>query len=167
MKTCFGSILLISALLSTVCSSAFSQPTAFTYQGRLNNGANPANGSYDLQFRIAADAPGTTYVGGTLLTNGVPVVNGLFVVRLDFGFGLFNGSNYWLEIGVRTNGAGTFTTLTPRQELTSTPYAIFAGTASNLSGTISSGTYGNAVTFNNGANTFDGSFYGQFFGSTF
>jgi hypothetical protein len=167
MKTCFGSILLISALLSTVCSSAFSQPTAFTYQGRLNDGANPANGSYDLQFRIAADAGGNNYVGGTVLTNGVPVVKGLFVVRLDFGFGLFNGSNYWLEIGVRTNGAGTFTTLTPRQELTPTPYAIFAGTASNLSGTISSGTYGNAVTFNNGANTFDGSFYGQFFGSTF
>lgn len=171
MKTLFRKILLISALLIVLCSSAFSQPTAFTYQGRLNNGATPANGSYDLQFRIAADALGNTYVGGTLVSNGVPVVNGLFAVTLDFGPGLFNGSNYWLEIGVRTNGVATFSTLTPRQELTSTPYAIFAGTASNFNGTVSSsqvsGTYGSPVTFNNGANTFDGSFYGQFFGSTF
>ena len=171
MKTLFRNILLIPVLLILLCSSAFSQPAAFTYQGRLNNGATLANGSYDLQFRIAADPLGNTYVGGTLASNGVPVVNGLFALRLDFGPGLFNGSNYWLEIGVRTNGAATFNTLTPRQELTSTPYAIFAGTASNFNGTVSSsqvsGTYGSPVTFNNGANTFDGSFYGQFFGSTF
>jgi trimeric autotransporter adhesin len=170
MKTYIRSILL-SSLSIVFSSSAFSQPTTFTYQGRLNNGPNPANGSYDFQFRVAADALGVNYVGGTLLSNGVPVANGLFAVNLDFGPGVFNGSNYWLEIGVRTNGAGSFTTLAPRQELTPTPYAIFAGTASNFNGTVSSsqvsGTYGNPVTFNNGANTFDGTFNGQFFGSTF
>ena len=31
-------------------SIARAQGTAFTYQGRLNDGGAPANGSYDLQF---------------------------------------------------------------------------------------------------------------------
>jgi len=171
MKTCIRSTLLSSLSIIVFSSSAFSQPTAFTYQGRLSDGLNPANGSYDFRFRIAADAFGAHYVGGTLFSNGVPVANGLFGVNLDFGPGVFNGSNYWLEIGVRTNGAGGYTALNPLQPLTSAPYAIFAGTASNFNGTVSSsqvsGTYGNPVTFNNGANTFDGTFYGQFFGSTF
>jgi len=30
----------------------FAQTTAFTYQGRLNDGANPASGNYDLRFTI-------------------------------------------------------------------------------------------------------------------
>src|SRR5260221_7848788 len=31
---------------------ALAQGTAFTYEGRLQDGANPANGSYDLRFAI-------------------------------------------------------------------------------------------------------------------
>jgi hypothetical protein len=101
------------------------------------------------------------------------VSNGYFTVVLDFGAGVFTGPGRWLEIGVRTNNASpvTFTILAQRQALTPSPYAIFANAASNLSGTISSanlsGTYSSPVTFNNGANTFDGTFIGQFLGSTF
>ncbi len=32
--------------------SAAAQGNAFSFQGRLNDGSNPANGSYDLQFRL-------------------------------------------------------------------------------------------------------------------
>src|SRR5439155_90756 len=88
------------------------------------------------------------------------VSNGLFTATLDFGAGVFSGPARWLEIAVRTNGAGSFTVLTPRQALTATPYAITAGNltgalpASQLSGTIGSaqlsGSYNNAVNFNNG-----------------
>ena len=31
---------------------AWAQTTAFTYQGRLTTGGNPANGSYDFQFKL-------------------------------------------------------------------------------------------------------------------
>lgn len=32
--------------------TAWAQTTAFNFQGRLNDGANPANGRYDLQFKL-------------------------------------------------------------------------------------------------------------------
>jgi hypothetical protein len=137
------------------------QSTAFTYQGQLTSGANPASGSYDFRFRIAADPLGNSFIGGPLLTNAVPVAGGLFTVTLDFGAGIFTGANYWLQVDVKTNGAVSYTTLTPLQNLTPTPHAIFANTAGNLSGTLNSeqlsGEYSGAVTFNNAANNFTGS----------
>ncbi len=172
MKTKFK-LITICHLLMAICLSASAQGTAFTYQGRLNNSSGPANGSYDLTFTLFNAVSGGSAVAGPLTTNAVAVSNGLFTVGIDFGAGIFNGTAYWLEIGVRTNSGGSFTTLAPRQPLTPAPYAIFAGGASaaGISGTIPAanigGTYGNTVNFNNGADSFDGSFYGQFFGSSF
>ena len=155
-------------LLSTLNAhlvTAFAQGTAFTYQGRLNDGANPANGDYDLRFAIYdALAAGTQQ--DPMLTNAATAIsNGLFTVTLDFG-NQFPGANRWLEVGVRTNGGSAFTTLTARQKMTAAPYAI---TASNLSGTLSAGqlsgnigsanvagTYANVLTLNNAANSFSG-----------
>lgn len=161
-----ASFLVILGTLS-VCA----QGTAFTYQGSLHNNGATANGIYDMTFTLFGSSSGGSAVASPITNTPTAVSNGLFTVTLDFGSAPFGGSLRWLEIAVRTNGSGTFTTVAPRQQLTPTPYAIFATTASNLSGTVSSsqvaGTYSNPVTFNNGANTFDGSFYGQFFGSTF
>lgn len=114
----------------------FSQGTSFTYQGRLNSGGVAANGLFDFRFRLAADPLANNYVDGPFLTNGIGVTNGLFITTVDFGPGVFSGSNYWLEVDVRTNGAGAYTTLSPLQSLTPTPYAIFANGASNLLGTL-------------------------------
>ena len=140
------------------------QGTAFTYQGRLNDGGNPAHGTYDFRFKLFVDPDGNTQAGSTILTNGLPLTDGLFTVALDFG-DVFNGSNYWLEVDVRTNGGSGYANLNPLQPLLPTPYAIFANTASNLSGTISSlnlsGTYGGPVTFNNAGDYFDGTFSGN------
>jgi len=123
----------ILAILSTLnyqLSTARAQGTAFTYQGRLNNGANAANGIYDLRFAIydSTNNPGTLIVGP--VTNAaVTVSNGLFTTTLDFGAGIFTSANRWLDIAVRTNGATPFATLAPRQPITPTPYAIYAGNA--------------------------------------
>jgi hypothetical protein len=101
-------------------------PTAFTYQGCLVDGGNQANGLYDLQFALY-DAPGNGNQQGNLVTNSATVIsNGLFAVVLDFG-NQFPGTARWLEVSVRTNGGGAFTTVVPRQPLTQTPYAIQAG----------------------------------------
>ena len=48
-------LILFLALVGAInlqLSSALAQGTAFTYQGRLNAGGNPANGLYDLQFTL-------------------------------------------------------------------------------------------------------------------
>jgi hypothetical protein len=124
--------LLLLGLLSTInsqLSTVFAQGTAFTYQGRFNDGTNPATGIYDLRFAIYDAATGGTAAGA--LTNAATgITNGLFTVPLDFG-GVFNGSNYWLELAARTNGGGAFTALNPRQPVLPTPYSIYAATAGN------------------------------------
>lgn len=108
------------------------QATAFTYQGRLLDRNEPANGGYDLRFTLAATPTNGNYIGNPLEMAPIPVSNGLFTVTLDFGEGVFNGASRWLEIGVRTNGSsGAYTTLNPRQALMAAPHAIFANTASN------------------------------------
>jgi hypothetical protein len=135
---------------------ASAQGTAFTYQGLLNDGANPANGIYDLRFAIY-DAPGDgTLIAGPLTNSATAMSNGLFTTGLDFG-NQFPGADRWLEIGVRTNGTDAFTTLAPRQQLTPTPYAITAGTVTGIvpSGGLA-GTYSGPVTFNNPADAFAG-----------
>src|SRR5438445_5650229 len=146
---------LCGLLIST--RSSFAQGSAFTYQGRLAENGAAANGLYDLSFSAWVAASGPSQAGATLNTNGVAVSNGLFTVTLDFGPGIFTGPDRWLEIGVRTNGNGAFATLTPRQKLTATPYAITAG---NLTGVVPNagvgGTYSSAVTFSNPANSFTG-----------
>lgn len=164
------------AFLSTLnvqLSTALAQGTAFTYQGRLVENGSPANGSYDLRCTLYDALSGGSAVAGPI-TNASAVSNGLFTVALDFGLGAFTGTNRWLEIGVRTNGGGLFIPLNPRQQVTPTPYAIMAGTASNLSGTLPTtqligtlpsaqlaGTYSGAVTFNNAGSTFNGAFSGN------
>ncbi len=99
--------------------------TAFTYQGRLTNGGNPANGQYDFQFKLYAAASGGSQVGSTLTKSNVQVSNGLFTVQIDFG-NVFNGQRQWLEVAVRPAGSGSYTTLSPRQELTAAPNALYS-----------------------------------------
>ena len=121
---------LLLCTLNPQLSTLFAQSSAFTYQGRLTDNAAPANGVYDLQFALYGAASGGTAVAGPLGTAAVPVSNGLFTAILDFGSAVFDGSARWLELGVRTNGSlGAYSVLTPRQELTATPYAIRSASA--------------------------------------
>ena len=124
--------------LFTAFNPAFAQGTAFLYQGQLDSNSVPLNGLFDFEFSLYNAAESGTQVGTTLTESGVGVTNGLFNVTLDFG-NVFAGSNAWLSMNVRSNGAGSYTPLTPLQELLPTPYAIFATTASNISGTLPAG----------------------------
>ena len=38
--------------LFIVAALSWAQTTAFTYQGKLTDAGNPANGNYDLQFKL-------------------------------------------------------------------------------------------------------------------
>jgi hypothetical protein len=126
--TRFAFFLLLSAALA---GAAFAQTTAFTYQGKLSDGAAAANGSYELQFKLYdAAAVGTgTQIGGIVQNVNAMVANGIFTVELDFGASAFDGSPRFLEISVRRSAAESFVTLSPRQPVTSAPYAIKAKNA--------------------------------------
>lgn len=135
MKTKCSVRIALSLLLLVFADSSFAQNTAFTYQGRLNDGGGPANGVFDFRFRLSSDAFGNTYVG-TVFKNGLSVSNGLFTVALDFGGGVFNGANLWLEVDVRTNGIGAYTVLDPLQQLTSAPYALYSAAANSAASAV-------------------------------
>lgn len=107
-----------------------------TYQGRLNDGAAAANGSYDLQFEFYGAAIGGAAQSGKIRLENVAVTNGVFTVQLDVGATFINKifEPKFLEIGVRPGsmtGNDGFTILSPRQPLTQAPYAINAQTAAN------------------------------------
>ena len=112
-------------LAALTCSAGISlaEPlsTAFTFQGRLGDGGNPANGSYDLKFTLYDDATNGMIVAGPVTNSPVAVTDGLFSAELEFGAEPFTGDARWLQIEVRTNGDGIFVPLSPRQELTATP----------------------------------------------
>ena len=111
-----------SVLIST--QSALAQTTGFTYQGQLQTGANPASGSYDMAFALFDANVAGDLIAGPITNSAVSVSNGLFTVTLNFGSNVFTGTNYWVQMAVSPAGAGTFSTLVPRQQLTPTPYAI-------------------------------------------
>ena len=100
--------------------------TGFSYQGHLNNNGSPANGTFNMVFRLFDALTGGSQIGPTLTFNGaggnpppVSVVNGLFAVQLDFG-AVFQGDRRFLAVTV------SGVPLSPRQELTATPYALFS-----------------------------------------
>jgi hypothetical protein len=160
--------LVCGAMLLNAVDNGFGQGTAFLYQGQLAANGSPANGNYDLTFMLVNNLGGQA--GNTLTNTATAVSNGLFSVALDFGPGVFNGSNLWLQIGVRSNGGGAFTPLSPMQSILPTPYAIMAGMADNLSGPLPaaqlSGAYPGNVTLDNVANIFAGVFSGDGSGLT-
>jgi hypothetical protein len=103
-------------------------PAAFTYQGRLTNSGIPASGPTDMTFRLW-DAPVLgLQIGPTVTRTGVGVTNGLFTTMLDFGAGAFGVQDRWLEIAT---GAGGANVLSPRQQVTPAPYALYAVGAGN------------------------------------
>jgi hypothetical protein len=112
--------------------------SAFTYQGRLMEGGNPANGLYDFKFELfdSTDDP----MGPVLTLTDQPVADGLFTVQLDFG-DVFDGRRLWLQISVRPSGsADPYTIFAERQELTAAPYALYAlDVGVNYAGSYSQG----------------------------
>src|SRR5215510_11850324 len=120
-------------------AAAVGQTSSFTYQGRLTDGGTSANGNYDLRFAVFDSLSGGTQVALTQTLNTVAVSNGVFTVSLDFGANAFNGANRFLEISARPSGAGGFTLLTPRQQITSTPYAVRSLNASSADSVVVNG----------------------------
>jgi hypothetical protein len=124
--------------------TAYSQPTAFNLQGRINDGTSPANGRYDLQFKLFDALAGGNQVGAVLDRPNIQVVNGVFSTTLDWNATIFTGGSRFLEISVRqVNNPNPHVVLGSRQQILAVPYAIRAAaatTATNAVSAISAGT---------------------------
>ena len=126
----------------------------FNYNGRLQDsqsGSGPggASGRYDFCFTLYPAPTGASPTGSAFTNSSVAVSNGLFATQVDFGTNVFDGTAYWMEVGVRTNGTNNaFTMLSPRQEVTATPYASYApsaGTAATADGVASNAVTGESI----------------------
>ena len=100
--------------------------TAFSYQGYLTVDEGLANGPFDFNFALYDAVAAGNQVGITIPEDDVAVSDGKFTVLLDFG-DVFDGSSLWLQIGVSPDrDTIPISTLSPRQLLSSTPYASYA-----------------------------------------
>ena len=176
MKNLFAPLAAAAALGSLLISiqPAPAQGTAFTYQGQLSASGGPASGNYDFTFALfnTNSSNAGQQAGNTLTNLNVGVTNGVFTVTLDFG-SVFTGNATWLAIEMRTNGGTVFTALNPLQELTPTPYAMYAPNAgaaasantvagSNIVGTIAAGQLpANVITNGESGLSLSGSFSGD------
>jgi carbonic anhydrase/acetyltransferase-like protein (isoleucine patch superfamily) len=142
-KNLIVNLVLLISLLS-FGATAFAQTTSFTYQGKLNDGALPANGTYQFQFKLFDQASGGNQVGQTIADLPATVTNGIFAVNLDFGASSFDGAARFIEISVKSGGQ-SYTTLSPRQPVTSTPYAIRALNANQANQSNTASTADNAA----------------------
>ena len=135
-------LLLIIAV--SAVAGAVSLGTDFTYQGNLSDAGVPAEGDFDFRFLLYDTDVGGSQVGSTLLVGDLPVSNGKVMTQLDFG-SVFDGAALWLEIHVRDGiSTGAYSILSPRQELTSSPYAQLALQAQHATTADSASTAGSA-----------------------
>src|SRR5438552_8635413 len=125
MKTFIKNLFMMLALLAGINQAAAQGSTAFTYQGQLRDGGTNANGTYNMTFKLYDAVSGGVQIGSPV-TDNPSLANGLFSVNLDFGAGAFNGGARWLDITV----AGD--TLTPRVQVLSRPYTLFAAMAATV-----------------------------------
>ncbi len=153
-----GSVMLFICLVPVSA-----QTTEIVFQGQLQSTGTPANGNFDMEFALFDLVGGGSQIGSTLTRSGVAVTNGIFSVNLDFGSS-FPGATRFLEIRVRTAGGGSFTTLSPRQAVTSSPYSIKSLNADNAASAATATNATNAANAQN-AVTFSGTLNGDVTGT--
>jgi hypothetical protein len=124
--------------------------TGITYQGRLKNGGTPANGQFDLVFKLYDALSAGNQVGSPITVTNQTVTEGLFTVQLDFGSSVFWGEARWLEIAARASGGGSYATLSPRQPLTAAPYALSLKPGAVITTTVGSNPALSAFNFSTG-----------------
>lgn len=131
-------VLGVSLLACSAIAFAAPQIPDFVYQGRLEQSGAPANGAFDLSFRLFDAASGGNQVGATINEADYPVTDGLFSVSLAFP-GAFSGDQLYLEVSVEG------TPMLPRQAVATAPVSQFtlSGGISGPAGGALAGNYPN------------------------
>ncbi|MEW6008876.1 MAG: hypothetical protein AB1629_04500 [Candidatus Omnitrophota bacterium] len=123
------SLIILISLLFFLPPLEAAVPHLVRYQGYLtDSGGTALNGSYNLKFRIYNASTGGTMLWSETQT-GVQVSNGTFTVLLGQvnPLNLSFNSDCWISIEVNSDGE-----MTPRQRITSVPYAYNAEKVDNI-----------------------------------
>lgn len=127
----FGWVMILSAVLSAYPL----MDLTFVYQGRLYDANSPADGLYDLEFRLmdASDPEDPIVLTYPIRFHEHLVSNGYITIPLDFcprelweEKDLFDGSERWLRVGIRPaelEDPNEYTYLEPYTKITAAPYA--------------------------------------------
>ena len=107
--------------------------TAFSYNGRLRQLGQPADGEFDFQIGLFNHPTDTNaQVGSIVMVEDAQVTEGLVVLELDFGVA-FDRNTRWLELAVRPGAeTGDFTSLMPRQRIDAVPQSQFSLTTAGF-----------------------------------
>lgn len=144
LQNIFGGLIIVCA-----ASAAFAQTPAFTYQGRLTQSGNPANGSYEMRFTLYDQAVNGLQIGTPKVFPNIAVTNGVFAVLIFVGDWTFDQNDRFMEIAVRPQGnTNPFTALAPLQQITNAPKAIFSESAALADHSVSSDLAINSVKLN-------------------
>jgi len=131
MQNLYSKTIMSILTLLVFSTIGLAQTTAFNFQGRLNDGTSPANGIYDLQFKLFDAITGGAQIGATVEKPNTMLVNGVFSTPLDFGAAAFSSGNRFIEISVRPNGSpNAHIILGARQQILSVPFAVSANALS-------------------------------------
>jgi hypothetical protein len=138
------SVGLLALVAACGLTQAASPPALISYQGELFNAGAPANGLFNITFRLFDAQNAGTLIMSEIKAgaNLVQVTNGLFSTTLGTnsviidaaGGGVYNNyadvlrdfSQVWVEVEVGGN------TLSPRQRMVAAPYALNATRAETL-----------------------------------
>jgi hypothetical protein len=128
--TCLAAALTALCMLLTPGLASAAVPGTLTEQGRLfDEAGDPISGDLVIEFNLYAESE-----DGTALwteSHNVTIEDGYFSVQLGsdtaFPAGAFDGTTRFLGITV-----GTDTEMSPRQEVSSVPYALHAGSADTV-----------------------------------
>ncbi len=142
MRTCRAAFALTLGVMISGPMAAVALSDFFTYQGEIEKSGAPFTGDCELRFGIF-DAPSGGSQTGSTQTASANVVAGLFSVLVNAN-GAFDGTTRYLQVAARCpSGTGSFVDLSPRQQLTASPYAFYtpdAGVAGALDCTECVGT---------------------------
>lgn len=133
-------VFVLAVALIAPASALSGAPYEITYQGRLLENASPVTAAKSIYFELFGSETGGTHLWEN--TQSVtPNSDGIYTVTLG------SASNpipvgydaLWLQVTVDGSGG---TTLSPRRQITSAPYALNVGTLPNLyvSGDVGIGT---------------------------
>lgn len=136
VKKSFWAVVLISFILCLVNSSAWAVPGLINYQGKLTDADGKAlSGSYQIGFYLYNAETGGNVLWSEQQT--VTITDGIYSVKLGstglspFPVEIFRNNQLYLEMVIRNPKTGSNETLSPRQQLTSTAFAMRAGDVDN------------------------------------